>query len=136
MIKLRAVNYDAFLAKTKARIDTRVKKDTERTANNVWLSVVGGAAGVDYPYWSGGYTASWIFTEGRAPSDYTPSERDKPGLYSPQSAELQQLYKPYTLVTVSNANPYASTIEYQGSPSHSTPWKVAFNAYTYATKFV
>lgn len=136
MINIKAVNYDTFIAATKARIDAKVKEKTERAANNVWVGVIGGNPGADYPYWSGGYTASWIFTEGTAPRDFTPSERDNPNAYPPQTVSLQHLYKAYTLVTVSNANPYAQHIEDIGSPSHSSPWKVAFSAYTHAIKFV
>lgn len=136
VIKIKVTNYDVFVAATKARIAAKVKETTERVANNVWLGVIGGNPGVDYPYWSGGYTASWNFTEGAAPRDYIKSERDMPGAYEPQASSLQHLYKAYTLVTVSNANPYAQHIEDIGSPSHASPWKVAFSAYTHAIKFV
>lgn len=116
-----------------------MKHATEQVANNVWAGVkgvIGGSAGVDYPYWSGGYVQSWIFTEGGpAPNDYTQSLRNQPDYYPLPAQTWQHLYKTYTYVTISNANPFAAHIEYQGSPSHpGVPWHVAFDAYTHATK--
>ena len=136
MIKLRVVNYEKFIAETKARIDAKVKEKTEQVANKVWEGVIGGEPGVDYPYWSGGYVKSWDFSEGPAWGDYYRSDRNDPNKFAPPSVHLQHLYKTYTLVTVSNANPYASHIEYIGSPSRHDPWKVAFSAYIHATKLV
>lgn len=136
MISISTPGIDAVIARTKARIDEKVKARTQQIANNVWIGVIGGDPGSDYPYWSGGYNVSWNFNEGPATSDYVPSERNEPGAYSPQGVSLQYIYRPYTLVTIYNANPIAAQVEHRGTPTHKYPWKVAFSAYSHATKFV
>lgn len=136
MISISTPGIDAVIARAKARIDAKVKARTEQIANNVWIGVIGGAMGSDYPYWSGGYTVSWNFNEGPATGDYVPSERDQPGAYAPQGVTLQNIYRPYTLVTIYNANPVAAQVEHRGTPTHQYPWKVAYSAYSVATKYV
>ena len=123
------------LAEVKARIDAHVRSRVQVVFQGVWFSVVGGDMGADFPYWSGGYVASWRVGQGTPDRSFTLSDITTPGAHKAPVPVAPHVVDAYGKVYVSNSAPHASMVEHTGTPTHLYPWQVAASARNHVMRF-
>ena len=126
------------LGRVRERIADKVKQLVQDTAEEVWIRIVEGQPGNEYPYWSGSYISSWQVSFGNSvPRSYNEVELSAsglsiPGIYRAPGRDIPAVPSAYTVVNISNAAPHASEVEHDGTPSHPTGWFVAYEAWAHA----
>lgn len=132
MIKVTTEIKQEDIDRIKKYINKFVAKTMEKVALWTYNSIVHNSE----PYWSGAYLSSWNISIGSPDKSYnTPPEYKKgkpPEFTYPHPSEIyyftvkeEDIKKS---IYITNAIPYASMIEYEGTPKHESPWMIATHA--------
>lgn len=134
MIRISTQVDKSSIARCKAYIDKQIAIRVAQAGTKIYNLIVGGKLNQDFPFWSGAYISSWNYNFGSIDSSYSQIPTNTSGTPNirhqrprPQ-AILPNLSSPYTTLYISNSIPYAGKVEFQGTPNHAEPWKVAMNA--------
>lgn len=120
----------ASLARVKLFIDRRIADIVAKAGTKIYNLILTG----DMPYWSGAYAASWRYNFGSVDGSHAALPTNSSGKPSIRHAKqriqsiIPNYSSPYMGLYISNSVPYAGKVEFEGTPTHVLPWKVATNA--------
>lgn len=108
-----------------AKLELAILKKLSSVVNKVTVDTYNYIVNHSYPYWSGQYVNSWSVSFGTKNYSYLPSAGKS---FYPKPRPMMDTNGMHLTGYVLNSAPHGYKVEYEGTPTHPTPWHIATEA--------